>query len=263
MASSLELFDTHAHLDSDDFAGSLEDVLERARQAGVQSILSLGTTLASSRANVLLAERFASVFAAAGIHPNYCAQSADSDWDAVLNLYDHPRVVAVGETGLDRYWDSVRFDVQQDYFDRQLRAAQARDLPVVIHMRDCESDVLTMLREAVQRGPLRGVMHSFAASEAGALECLEFGLYVSFAGMVTYKKSDELRRIAALIPDDRILVETDSPYLSPHPFRGQKPNEPSRVVHTAQCVADARGTKLEDFAALATANARRLFHKVR
>ncbi|MFO0903469.1 MAG: TatD family hydrolase [Pirellulales bacterium] len=261
MTSAVELFDTHAHLDHVDFADCLSEVLDRAAQAGVTSILSLGTTLASSRANVLLAERFASIYAAAGIHPNHCAESADSDWDEVVKLYDHPRVVAVGETGLDRYWDFVRFDVQQDYFDRHLRAAQARDLPVVIHMRDCEADVLAMLREALKRGPLRGVMHSFAASESGALECLEMGLYISFAGMVTYKKSDELRRIAALIPEDRILVETDSPYLSPHPFRGQKPNEPARVVHTAQCLADARATSLATFAALAAANARRLFNK--
>ncbi len=259
----MELFDTHAHLDSDDFADTLGDVLVRAREAGVRTILSLGTTLASSLANVRLAELHDGVYAAVGLHPNYCAQAAASDWDAIVALYDHPRVVAVGETGLDRYWDFVAFDVQQDYFDRHLRLAQARDLPIAIHMRDCESDVVSMLRDAVRRGPLRGILHSFAASEATALECLDMGLHISFAGMVTYKKSDELRRIAALVPVDRILVETDSPYLSPHPFRGQKPNEPARVVHTAQCVADARGISLETFARQTTENARYLLFKTR
>lgn len=253
-----ELFDTHAHLDNDDFSGILPEVLERAARADVRTILTIGTTLESSRRAVDLASRHDPLYAAVGIHPNYCAESAAGDWQAVVELVAAPRVVAIGETGLDRYWDIVKFDVQQDYFDRHLQLAQQRDLPIVIHMRNCESDVLEMLRKAVRRGPVRGIMHSFTASEATAVECLELGLHISFAGMVTYKKSDELRRITRLVPDDRILIETDSPYLSPHPHRGRRPNEPALVVHTAACVAEARGTTLEQLARLTTRNARRL-----
>lgn len=254
----IELFDTHAHLDGDAFVDILPDVLRRATAAGVQSILTIGTTLASSRRSIELAATHPRLYAAVGIHPNHCLEAQAGDWDEVVRLASAPRVVAIGETGLDRYWDFVKFDLQQDYFDRHLRLSQQLARPIVIHMRDCETDVLEMLRAARSRGPIQGIMHSFAASESTALECLELGLHISFAGMVTYKKSDELRRIAALIPDDRLLVETDSPYLSPHPHRGQRPNEPALVVHTATCVAAARGTTPAQFAAITTRNAKRL-----
>ena len=148
---------------------------------------------------------------------------------ALWSWSSKPGVVAIGETGLDRYWDFTPFDMQQDYFDRHLRLSQERGLPFIVHMRDCDEDILVMLREAHRRGPLNGVMHSFTGSRAMAEECLAMGLYISFAGMVTYKKSDELRAIAAAVPDDRILVETDSPYLSPEPVRKIKRNEPAHV----------------------------------
>jgi TatD DNase family protein len=177
-------------------------------------------------------------------------------------MLDEPRVVAIGETGLDRYWDFTPFDIQQDYFDRHLRLSQQHGLPFIVHMRDCDEDILIMLREARQRGPLNGVMHSFTGSQAMADECREMDLYISFAGMVTYKKSTDLRAIAASIPEDRILIETDSPYLSPEPVRKIKRNEPAHVMHTASCLADVRGTTLEAFAAATTANAKRLFSLV-
>ncbi|MCA9208361.1 MAG: TatD family hydrolase, partial [Planctomycetales bacterium] len=164
-----------------------------------------------------------------------------------------------GETGLDRYWDHTPFDVQEDYFDRHLRLSQQTGLPFIVHMRDCGDDVLRMLRVASERSTLAGVMHSFTGDLALAQACLELGLYISFAGMVTYKKSDELRQIAAAIPADRLLLETDSPYLSPHPKRGHRPNEPALLAHTADCLADVRGVSVEQLAAETTANARRLF----
>jgi TatD DNase family protein len=237
----------------------LPEVLARATLASVRSILVVGTTLASSQRAIELAADHGGLFAASGIHPNYCAEAAEGDWEEVERLFARPKVVAVGETGLDRYWDMVKFDTQQDYFDRHLRLAQRLDLPVVIHMRDCEPDMLAMLREATRRAPLRGIMHSFAGAAATAEECLSMGLHLSFAGMVTYKKMDELRRVAASVPADRILVETDSPYLSPHPLRGRRPNEPALVVHTAACVAAARGQSLRELARQTTDNARRLF----
>ncbi len=206
---------------------------------------------------VKLAAENPTIFAAVGIQPNYCAQAKPGDWERIVELAASLKVVAIGETGLDRHWDYTPFDVQQDYFDRHLRLAQERDLPFVIHTRESDADVLAILREAHQRGPLRGVMHSFTGTSATASECIELGLYISFAGMVTFKKSNDLRTVAATIPNDRILVETDSPYLSPHPLRGKR-NEPANLLHTVECLAAARGTRLEEFCNQTT-NPRDLF----
>jgi len=252
----IELFDTHAHFEFDD---DRADVVARAAEAGVTDILAIGISADTSQVCVQLAAEFEGVHAAVGMQPNYIAESQPGDWDRVLKMVDQPGVVAIGETGLDRYWDFTPFDQQQDYFDRHLRLSQERGLPFIVHMRDCDEDILVMLREAHHRRPLAGVMHSFTGSRAMADECLAMGLYISFAGMVTYKKSDELRRIAATVPDDRILVETDSPYLSPEPVRKIKRNEPAHVRHTAARLAEVRGTTLEKFAEQTTANARRLF----
>jgi TatD DNase family protein len=253
-----QFFDTHAHLDQSEFDDDRAGVLARAREAGVTTIVAVGTTADSSRICAELAAAEEGVFAAVGIQPNYCAQAAEGDWRRVLDLIGRPRVVAVGETGLDRHWDYTPFDVQQDYFDRHLRLSQQTGLPFIVHTRDSDADVLAMLREARLRGLLAGVMHSFTGASETAAECLELGLYISFAGMVTFKKSGELRKIAKAIPQDRILIETDSPYLSPHPLRGQR-NEPARLVHTAECLARERGLSLDEFAGQTVANARRLF----
>jgi TatD DNase family protein len=255
----MQLFDTHAHLDQPEFDGDRVEVLARARETGVENILAIGISADTSAACVKLAAELNAVYAAVGMQPNYLAEAGPGDWDRVVAMLDEPRVVAIGETGLDRYWDFTPFDVQQDYFDRHLRLSQERGLPFIVHMRDCDEDILIMLREARQRGPLNGVMHSFTGSRAMADECLAMGLYISFAGMVTFKKSEELRSIAANVPDDRILIETDSPYLSPEPVRKVKRNEPAHVLHTARCLAEVRGTTLEAFAAQTTANAKRLF----
>ena len=255
----MDLFDTHLHLDDEQYDGARDEVVRRANTAGVQSMVAVGTTAASSQVCVDLAGQYDSVLAAVGIQPNYCAEAGEGDWDKVVSLAEQPRVVALGETGLDRYWDYTPFEVQQDYFDRHLRLSQQLDLPFIVHMRDCGSDIVEMLREARQHGPLRGVMHSFTGDAELAKECLELGLEISFAGMVTYKKSDDLRAVAASIPDGRILIETDAPYLSPHPKRGKRPNEPALIVHTAECLARVRGVDLETFSQLTTYNARRLF----
>ncbi len=252
-----ELFDTHAHLDQDEFAVDRAETIERARQANIGTILAVGVTAGSSAACVQLAGDHAGLYAAVGIQPNYCAQAAAGDWDAILALVDRPEVVALGETGLDRYWDYAPLELQQDYFDRHLRLSQKTDLPFIVHTRDSDAEVLSMLREARSRGPLAGVMHSFTGTSETAAECLELGLFISFAGMVTFKKSDSLRAVARSIPDDRILIETDSPYLAPHPLRGKR-NEPANLIHTASCLARERGQSLDEFARLTTANARRL-----
>ena len=261
--SSFSFVDTHAHLDDEQFDGDRKEVIARARESGIGVVICPGITADSSRAAVRLAAEQDGLYAAVGIQPNYCAEAAPGDWDRVAALVQDPRVVAVGETGLDRHWDFTPFEVQQDYFDRHLRLAQERDLPVVIHCREAEADLLPMLREAAAaRRPLRGVLHAFSGDESLAESCLELGLYVSFAGAVTYKnkKFKPLRATAEIIPDDRILIETDSPYLVPHPLRGkQKRNEPSNLVHTARCLAELRDKDPRQLAAQTTANARRLF----
>jgi TatD DNase family protein len=256
----ITLFDTHAHLDQPEFDDDRTDVLARAHVAGVSHIIAIGISADTSKVCIDLAAECEGVYAAVGLQPNYLAESQPGDWDRVVAMVDEPGVVAIGETGLDRYWDFTPFEMQQDYFDRHLRLSQECGLPFIVHMRDCDEDILVMLREAHRRGPLAGVLHSFTGSQAMAEECLAMGLYISFAGMVTYKKSDELRSIAALVPDDRILVETDSPYLSPEPVRKVKRNEPAHVLHTAARLAEVRGTTLEKFAAQTTANAKRLFN---
>ncbi len=254
----MRLIDTHAHLDQEEFDADRDAVIARAHAAGVEAIVAIGVTGPSSEAVVALAAAHPGIYAAVGIQPNYTAQVAADDWDRVLALVDQPKVVAIGETGLDRHWDYAPLDVQQDYFDRHLRLAQHRNLPFVVHTRESDADVLAMLREALQRGPLRGIMHSFTGTAETAAECVALGLHVSFAGMVTFKKSDVLRAVAASIPADRILVETDSPYLSPHPLRGKR-NEPANVAHTATCLAEVRGQTPDAFAEQTTANARELF----
>jgi TatD DNase family protein len=254
----MPLVDTHAHLDQQEFDADRAAMIERAAAAGVEAIVAIGVTAASSEAVVALTAQHAGVFAAVGIQPNYTAQAEPGDWDRVVALVGGPKIVALGETGLDRHWDYSPLVVQQDYFDRHLRLSHQRGLPFVVHTRQSDADVLTMLREARRRGPLSGVMHSFTGSAETAAECVALGLYISFAGMVTFKKSHELRAVAATIPAERILIETDSPYLSPHPLRGKR-NEPANLVHTAACLAAVRGQSPEDFAALTSANARTLF----
>lgn len=258
----MPLFDTHCHLDQTEFHADRAAVVERAAAAGVDAIVAVGVTADSSAAVVRLAAEFGAsapqLYASVGIHPNYCAEAAAEDWSRIEALVGALRVVALGETGLDQFRDHAPLALQQDYFDRHLRLSQKTGLPFIVHTRESQLEVLAMLREARQRGPLAGVMHSFTGDTGAAAECVELGLYISFAGMVTFKKSDELRRVAAAIPAERILVETDSPYLSPHPLRGKR-NEPANVALTAECLAAVRGVSPEQFAAETSANARRLF----
>jgi TatD DNase family protein len=258
----MDLFDTHAHLADEQLAADVPDVLARAAAAGVTSILAVGTTIQSSRQCLDLAQEHSEVWSSAGIHPNHASEAQPGDWDEIVRLAAEPRVVAIGESGLDLYWKGVPLAVQQDYFDRQIRLSHTTGKPLVIHLRETAAEIYAMLVEARKRGPLAGIMHSFTGTAEQAQQFLDLGLHISFAGMVTYKKSDDLRAVAAGVPANRLLVETDSPYLSPEPFRGRRPNEPARVLHTAECLAKVRGVSLAELAAQTTANARALFRLV-
>jgi TatD DNase family protein len=258
----MELYDTHAHLADEHLSVDVAGVIERARLASVTRILAVGTTADSSTSCQQIAANFPSaVRSSAGIHPNHAAEAQPGDWKRIEALAKSPEVVALGETGLDLYWKDCPLPLQQDYFDRHIRLSQQTGLALVIHQRETTNEILAMLREARQRGELRGVMHSFTGTAAEAAEFAALGLHISFAGMVTFKKSDDLRAVAATIPAERLLVETDSPYLTPHPYRGQRPNEPRLVVHTAACVAEARSLRTSELAAVTTANAQRLFSR--
>ena len=255
----IRLVDTHAHLDDEKFAGDLQHVVERAATAGLECVVTIGTDAATSQANVELATRFPLLRSAVGIQPNHVAEAQTGDWDVIRELVHHPTCVAIGETGLDRYWDRAPFPLQEEYFARHLALSRETHKPVVIHCREAEVDVVRMLRaEFDARGPVAGVMHSFTGDATTAKACLEMGLYISFAGMVTYKNAENLRQVAATIPLDRLLVETDSPYLAPVPNRGKR-NEPAYVVHTAECLAKVLGRPLGEIAERTTWNARALF----
>lgn len=258
----MDLFDTHAHLDDDQLSSDVVGFVSRAAAAGVTRILAVGTTAESSRNCFVHASSFPRVWSSAGIHPNHAAEAASGDWDEIVRLSSERRVVALGETGLDLYWKDTPLPMQQDYFDRHIRLSQATRLPLVIHLRETAAETLAMLTEARRRGPLAGIMHSFTGTSEQAAAFLDLGLHISFAGMVTFKKSEDLRSVIPTVPSDRLLVETDSPYLSPEPFRGKRPNEPARVIHTAECVARARGVSLTDLAGLTTRNSLALFTRI-
>ena len=254
----MELYDSHCHLDPMRFGAELGDVLARARAAGVTRMTVIGTRAADGEAAADLAAREPGIVAAVGVHPNDVAEAEPGEWDRVVRLVESGRAAAVGETGLDWYRTTAPRDLQREWFARHLDLARRSSLPVVIHTRESIRDTLDMLRDAVACGPLRPILHSFTGSAAEAAEAIDLGCHLGFAGMVTFRSSTALREVAAAVPLDRLLVETDSPFLAPEPLRGRR-NEPANVVHTARCLALARGESLEAFAAATTANARRVF----
>jgi TatD DNase family protein len=253
------VIDTHAHLDDERFAPDLAEVVARAAAAGLERVVTIGIDAATSARNVDIAGQFPLLRSAVGIQPNHVAEAAAGDWDVIRGLVHHATCVAIGETGLDRYWDRAPFPLQEDYFARHLALSRETRKPVVIHCREAEADVVRMLRADFDaNGPVAGVMHSFTGDAATATACLEMGLHVSFAGMITYKNAENLRQVAATIPLDRLLVETDSPYLAPVPVRGKR-NEPAYVIHTADCLAKALGVTRDAIGEHTTRNARVLF----
>ena len=255
---NVSLIDTHCHLDAQTFHPEIDEVIERATAAGLQRMVTIGTTLESSQAAIVLANRYSCVSAVVGIHPNYVQEADPADWDRITELASHPQVVGVGETGLDKYWDHSPLQQQQDYFERHMQLSRILGKPFIVHCREAESDVLQMLRLDFQTGPLNGVMHAFCGDTEMAAECVAMGMYISFAGMVTFKKNDQMRAVASTIPLERLLIETDAPYLAPHPNRGKR-NEPAWVGLTAQCLAEVHQISLEELSMVTTANARRLF----
>ncbi len=254
--------DTHAHPMAREFEADLPDVLARAAQAGVRAIMCVGYDLESSRAAVRLAELHSMCFASVGIHPNYAGQTSDDSLAEIAALAEHPKVLAIGETGLDYY---RKFSDQQDqwrWFQAQLKLAADRALPVVIHNRDASDDVRRIVSDwAAQRGPsdtISGVMHCFSGDERMLEASIAAGFMISFAGPLTYRNAVALSEVARMCPSDRRVVETDCPYLAPQPRRGTR-NEPAGVALVAQKLAELANEPFEVTAAATTANAVRLF----
>jgi len=249
--------DSHAHLDHEDFAGEVPAVLERAAGAGVDRIICVASTLASTRACIALAEQYPQLFATAGIHPHDAARAGDSDLTEVEELAAHPRVVAIGETGLDYHYDFSPRPIQRDYLARAVELALRVGKPLVVHVREAHQDAEEILgRFSSARG--QGVIHCYTGDRAQAERYLELGFHLSFSGIVTFPKSREIQEAAAAVPRDRLLVETDAPYLAPVPHRGQR-NEPALVLKTAEYLARLRGCTIEEMLALTAENARTLF----
>ncbi len=254
----MTLIDTHAHVASSAFDEDRREVLQRARDAGVSEILCIGDTLDSSRAAIQLAEGESGLWATAGIHPHYAGE-ADPDFERLLKeLLACPRVVAVGEVGLDYHYDFAPREVQQEVFRRQIRIALEAGMPLVIHNRKADEDVIAILQEE-EAQQVGGVFHCFWGDQALAEKALELGFYIGVGGPVTFKKSDALRQVLKAIPRERLLVETDAPYLAPVPYRGRR-NEPAYVVETAKHLAALLEMELDELADVTTQNARRLFN---
>jgi TatD DNase family protein len=248
--------DSHCHLDFPDFAQRLPEVFDRMREHRVDGAMCISVTLEDFPAVLALAESRADLWATVGVHPDY-PDCPEPDVETLVRLARHPKVLAIGETGLDYYRLQGDLEWQRERFRVHIRAARASGLPLVIHTRAASSDTLRLMREE-GADAVGGVMHCFTEDEATARAAIELGMCISFSGIVSFKSAAALREVAAIVPDDRLLIETDSPYLAPVPRRG-KINEPAFVSHVAECLAQVRGVSVERIGEITTENFRRVF----
>lgn len=255
------LVDSHCHLDFPDFAEERDAVVARAKEAGVGMMVTISTRVKRFESVIAVAEAYDNVFCSVGTHPHNAAEETDVTTAQLVEFSRHPKVVAIGEAGLDYFYDRSPRDVQAEVFRRHIAAARTTGLPLVIHSRDADSDMESILRDERGKGAFPFILHCFSSGSALAQAGVELGGYVSFSGILTFRKSEELRDIAGTIPRDRLLVETDAPYLAPVPFRGKR-NEPAYVVHTAGVLAETIGMSADEVAALTTENFFRCFSKV-
>ena len=255
------LVDSHCHLDFDVFDEDRDDAVARARDAGVDACVTICTRVSRFETIRAIAARYENIFCSVGIHPHQVAEEPETDAETLVALANgDPKVVGIGETGLDYYYDNSPRDDQRQSFRAHIGAARETGLPLIVHTRDADEDTATILKEESRAGGFPGVLHCFSAGRGLAEAAIELGLYISFSGIVTFKNADELRGIARDMPMDRILVETDSPFLAPVPNRGKR-NEPAFVVHTAEAVARIKDVPVEELAQATTDNFYRLFSK--
>jgi len=255
------LVDSHCHLDFPVFSTELDAIVARARMAGIGRLVTISTRVHRHAQVLAIAERFPEVFCSVGTHPHYSHEETDVDAAKLIGISKHPKVVAIGEAGLNYFRNNSPRDAQAASFRQHIAAARETGLPLVIHSRDCDADMAKILREESGKDAFSAVLHCFTGGRGLAFAAIDLGHYVSFTGILTFKNSDALREIAAALPADRILVETDAPYLAPLPYRGKR-NEPAYVAETAKVLADTRGVSSADIARLTTENFFRLFNKV-
>ncbi len=255
------IVDSHCHLDFPDFDEERDEIIERARQAGVELLVTISTRVRQFDRIRAIAERYDNVYCSVGTHPHQAGDERGIPAEEIIRLSEHPKVVAIGEAGLDYFYDKAPRDAQAEGLRVHIEAARKTGLPLVIHSRDADDDMAAILEEEMGKGAFPALLHCFSSGRDLALKGIELGLYVSFSGILTFKRSEELRDIARELPADRLLVETDAPYLAPQPRRGKR-NEPAYTAMTAQVLADARGVSLEEISAQTTGNFFRLFSKV-
>lgn len=255
------LVDSHCHLDFPDFGDELDAVVQRARDSGVGLMLTINTHLTRFERVLAVAERFPDVYCTVGVHPHEAGAEPTAEADRLVALADHPKVVGFGETGLDYYYDKSPRDRQRDSFRAHIEAARRTGLPVVVHTRDADTDTAAILSEEMGKGAFPGLIHCFSSGPELAEKAMELGLYISISGIVTFKKAEALQATVAGVPLDRLLVETDCPYLAPIPFRGKR-NEPAYVAHTAAKVAELKGVSIAEISRATTDNFLKLFTKV-
>jgi len=255
------LIDSHCHLDSSDFDADRDEVIERAVEAGIERMVAIGTGEGPPdlEAGIRMAERYPIFVATVGVHPHDAGKATETTFARVSDLLAHPKVIAVGEIGLDYHYDFSPHEAQKQVFIEQMRIAAGHRKPIVIHTREAWEDTLAVIEEHWSSHNLPGIMHCFSGGEKEAARALALGFYLSFGGIVTFPKAKDLQRVAATAPLDRILLETDSPYLAPVPKRGKR-NEPVFVGYTAQKLAALRGITFEEISAATTSNFNRLLH---
>lgn len=255
------LIDTHCHLDFADFEAERDELVARAHAAGVAQMVTISTRVRKLDTLLALSERFPTVFCSVGTHPNNADEELDITTEDLVRLAAHPKVVAIGEAGLDYFYDTQKPEDQKTGLLRHIAAARETGLPLVIHSRSADDDMAAILTEETGKGAFPFILHCFSSGEALAKTGIELGGYVSFSGILTFPKSTELRDIARDLPLDRLLVETDAPYLAPKRWRGKR-NEPSYVVNTAEVLAETMGVSFEEMARITTDNAFRIFSKM-
>ena len=255
------LVDSHCHLDFPDFSAELDRVVSRATEAGIGHMVTICTRVRCFDQVLTIAERFGSVTCSVGTHPHNAGEEPDVTAGELVGLAEHPKVVAIGEAGLDYFYDKARREAQAQGLRTHIAAARLTGLPLVIHARDADEDMAAILKDEAEKGAFPAVLHCFSSGRDLARVGIELGHYVSFSGILTFKNSGALRVIARELPPDRLLVETDAPYLAPPPHRGKR-NEPAYVAHTAACLAEIRGISPEAVAQQTTENFFRLFTKV-
>ena len=254
------LVDSHCHLDFPEFGDDLDGVLARAAEAGVGTMQTICTRVTQFDAVRALAEDHVPIWCSVGIHPHHVAEEPEITADHLVRMTDHPKVIGIGETGLDFHYDNSPRPQQEASFRQHIAAARATGLPLIVHTRSADQDTCRILREEAGRGAFPGVIHCFCAGRAVAETALDIGFHVSFSGILTFKNAEEVRAVARDVPTDRLLVETDAPYLAPMPHRGRR-NEPAHVAHTARRLADIKGLDEAELARMTTENFFRLFSK--